>query len=506
MGKWEPDPVPADVVRQIYQMALNGMATAQIRDKLSEAKYPTPLEYIEMKRGKDIVPAYVWTARMVYRMLTNEQYTGSYVSGKQESKAIGSHSKIHKDRESRIVFPNSHPPIVTKEDFAKVQELLMHRKSSTTGKPLISPLVDENRPRRRHMVSGERVATTPIYGYLKGKDGNLEIDETAATVIRAIYEMAAQGLSCAEIAEKLFALGHPTPSEYIKLSRGNEITPTNRWTVKCVREILKNEQYTGAYVSGKILKDYKTGKKYHTPQNEWIVIPDKNPAIVSKELFSEIQRLTAQSRAKRKNMRRREYLLNGKAVCGCCGYALMYDDSSENKTYRCNHTMSDPSAACHKMKADAAEVEETVMTIIKKQAEAVLGSVDLTNLRKTGDEAQNFAAYEAKLSEVMELRKDFYDQYLSEEIDLDTFMAKKKECTDKIEQLNKQIVLLKKSKHDKLSHKKSAKIAKDTLSSSAIPRDVVEALIEKVFIFPGKQIEINWKIVSFADMPMGSGV
>jgi len=53
-GKREPDPEPAEVVRQIFQMALDGLSTSQIRDKLFQARRPSPKEYEGIKRGADI--------------------------------------------------------------------------------------------------------------------------------------------------------------------------------------------------------------------------------------------------------------------------------------------------------------------------------------------------------------------------------------------------------------------------------------------------------------------
>jgi len=51
-GKWEPEPEPAEVVRQIFKMALDGLTTSQIRDNMFESRYPTPREYAKIKRGK----------------------------------------------------------------------------------------------------------------------------------------------------------------------------------------------------------------------------------------------------------------------------------------------------------------------------------------------------------------------------------------------------------------------------------------------------------------------
>lgn len=500
-GKWEPDPVPAEVVKQIFQMALEGLATAQIRDKLCAARYPTPREYIEMRRGKDIVPECMWTTRMVLHTLNNEQYTGSYISGKQESKAVGSHSKKHMDKSEWIIIPDSHPPLIDKKDFIKVQELLARRKGAITTKPNKHLLKDDmSRPRRLRMVNGDQIAGTPIYGYLKTDSGSWKIDEIAGKVVREIYEMAFQGLSCSEISDKLFNMGYETPFEYIKRTRGDKIAPTHRWTAHSVRSILKNEQYTGAYVSGKILKDFEDGRSYHTPKDEWIVIPGKHPAIISKELFDNVQEITAKSRFKRKNTHPGDYLLRGKIACGCCRYALSYDNSTENKVYRCHHTYADPNVPCHKMKVSAPELDEAILTMIKKQAEAVLNDGDIAKMMDMGDIKQKFSEYEAQIRQVEEQRKNCYEQFINLAIDRDSYLTLKNEYTKEIDRITKQLAVLKKTERDKHSRQKSTAIAKEALSESAIPRIVVETLIEKVYVFPDNRIEVNWKISNFTDV------
>jgi len=497
-GKWEPDPEPADVVRLIFQMTLDGMATSQIRDKLTAERYPTPREYIEMKRGKDIEPKCMWTARMVYHMLTNEQYAGSYVSGKQESKRVGSHSKNHVDKSQWIIYPNSHPAIVGKDDFDKVQDMLQNRKGSTTTKPVNSPLTEENlKPHRRKMLAGERIVAAPIYGYVKYDDGSLKIDEPAALVIRKIFEYASQRLSCREIIERLSELKYPNPSEYIKLNRGYKITPTNRWKVKSVREILKNIQYTGAYVSGKILVDHNTGKKYHTPQNEWIIIPDKHPAIISKDEFSEIQGITAERRYKRGNMSKRDYLLSGKVVCGCCGYALMYDDGADIPLYRCHHTYADPNAACYRMRINAPEIEDIVWRYIKKMAELVIGSIDSAKLTRISDNIKILSGYESQIEEIMKERRALYVDYVAKLVDLDTFVYRKDEMAKKIDALNNQASALRKSHLENMAFKKSVDCANDVLNPEAVPREIIENLVEKVSVYPNYEIEVDFKVAFF---------
>ena len=127
-GKWEPDPEPAEVVRQIFQMALDGFTTSQIRDRMCAERRLTPREYTGILSGKEVEPKYMWSTRMIYRMLTNEQYTGCYISGKHELKEIGSGARRVNDRSDWIVIPGSHPAIVSKEDFEKTQDMLKNPK------------------------------------------------------------------------------------------------------------------------------------------------------------------------------------------------------------------------------------------------------------------------------------------------------------------------------------------------------------------------------------------
>jgi predicted site-specific integrase-resolvase len=499
-GCWEPDDEAAEIVRVIYQMALNGLPTAVIRDKLCEMRVPTPLEYIEIKRGKEILPTCHWEARAINRMLTNEQYIGTYIAGKQKSKAIGSHSKDWLDKSEWIVIPDSHTPIVSKEVFVEVQQLLETRlKSSTTAKPMRNILAeDENRVKRAGMLSGERFPNNVIYGYRKNAERELEIDEAAASVIREIFEFARQGLSTEEIKDKLTAAKYPTPSEYIKLAKCKNILPMCQWTNKCVRNLLKNIQLTGAYVSGRIIVDYDTGKKYHTAEKDWVIIPDKYPAIINCELFDEVQKIRADSKSGRKKMRPRDYLLRGDILkCGCCGYSLAYDPLAD-PIFRCYHTQADPNANCHKMKVNVRELDDAVLAIIQKQAEVVLNSNNLENLQTKNASEQQISDCEKQISKLNEQRQQRYEKFVLSEIERDEYLKTKAEYSAEIERLNKQASALRTEIQSLHIDEKILSIAKKIVGEKIPNKELVATLIDKVYVSPDRHIVIVWKIADFA--------
>jgi hypothetical protein len=430
---------------------------------------------------------------MIIRMLTNEQYTGSYVSGKHELKKIGSGARIDKDRSEWIVIPNSHPAIIGKDDFERAQKMLKSPKESTPAQPIPSDYSNASRPR---IASGERVSSAVPYGYVKAENGEWEADETAAKVVQGIFEMAAQGLTVREICDKLYASNQPTPAEHFKLARGHDIQPTSLWPKLRVSEILKDEQYIGTYIAGKSFQD-SYGKKYRNPKSEWIMIPGKHLALVSKEVFEKVQAIRASSR---KNMQRREYLLHGKVSCGCCGFALVYNDSTNPATYRCMHTHQNTDADCHKMKISADELDGVVLALIRKQAEVVLNSDDLSGIRKISVERRRIADYEKEAEVCVERRQEAYERFVLREIDSEAYQTVMKDISARLDNLNSQIAAFKQAERDREDGKKTIAIAKHTLSEAAKPREIVEALVDKILVFPGKRVEIQWKFADFAKL------
>jgi len=510
-GRWEPDGEAAEAIRLIFQLALEGFSTAQIRDRMFQAQFPAPREYSLMKQGKDVVPKFMWPTSTIHKILINEQYIGSYVAGKHESTRIGGKGTVKVDKADWIIIPDSHPAIVNKGDFARVQDMLAQPKELSPNKPVPSRISDSCKTK---IASGERKSSAVPYGYIRDDNKDWAVFEAAALVVKEIYNMTLQGLSAKVISDKLYEAGYPTPSEQTKLNRGHSIQPTNRWKPQAVKDILKDEQYIGTYIAGKSFQlaldcsccadNYAKknqrrkcrAKKYHVPKSEWVMIPDKHPAIISKDVFEQVQVIRANIR---KNMNRRDYLLTGKTACGCCGFALVYSESTTPATYHCMKTHANPAAACHKMKISADELEGAVMAIIKKQAEVVLGSDDLSGFRKIGEGAQLLDGYEQQISQLSYQRQHSYEQFVSSEISKDTFQALKTDYTAQIDRLNNQLSLLKQAEQKKGANQRAEALAKNALSETATPRDIVEALVEKVIVFPNNHVEISWKFANFAE-------
>ena len=156
------------------------------------------------------------------------------------------------------------------------------------------------------------------------------------------------------------------------------------------------------------------------------------------------------------------------------------------------------SAPCHKLKVVASELDRAVLDIIKRQAEVILNTTDLSDLHKTSGNAQQIADYEKRIKALVEQRQSFYEQFITGEIDRQTHQSLKADCSEQIERLNKQLSVCKQSMYDNQASQKTASTAKSVLSDTITEQEIVDMLIDKIHVFPNDHIEITWLVSGFA--------
>ncbi len=118
------DPEAAETVRMIFEMYANKIDFAAIEGRLYQEKRLMPSAQKKSRDGKPVAEefAYIWNKTTILGILKNEQYLGTYISGKTKVTEIGGPSKAETDREKWIVIPGHHEAIVSQELFDAVQE------------------------------------------------------------------------------------------------------------------------------------------------------------------------------------------------------------------------------------------------------------------------------------------------------------------------------------------------------------------------------------------------
>ena len=136
---------PANIVRRIFQMYLDGYGLKNIAHKLNDEGHKTPayyqLKYLDKHQGynkPEITTRYLWNGTAVKRVLTNEFYCGNLVNHKYMLDKINRQRKTYSPDE-QIRHENAVPAIVSKEDFDKVQMLLESKKKSNVRATFSKP-------------------------------------------------------------------------------------------------------------------------------------------------------------------------------------------------------------------------------------------------------------------------------------------------------------------------------------------------------------------------------
>ena len=125
-----PDDYAADIVRKIFAWKIEGYSNLAIANRLDALGILSPMEYKKMQ-GEKFQTGFVtgvkakWSAVAVKRILSNENYIGTLVQGKEEKVNYKVKKSVKKPEEEWIKVQDAQEAIVSKEDFEIVQDLLM---------------------------------------------------------------------------------------------------------------------------------------------------------------------------------------------------------------------------------------------------------------------------------------------------------------------------------------------------------------------------------------------
>ncbi|MCL2672523.1 MAG: recombinase family protein, partial [Clostridiales bacterium] len=359
--------------------------------------------------------------------------------------------------------------------------------------------------RREKALRGEDVSKNGVFGYTLDKSRKMVIDPKAAEAIKLIFEMYADKKSTADIAERLYRDGHPSPAVWKKYKR----TLTEKaefhcvWKTGVILSILKDEQYTGVYIAGKT-KTVEIGSRARAQvaEEDWIRIPDHHEAIISRELFDTVQerfRVRGESLRKQSpNAPKRcadsaAIPLKGKVGCGHCGHAMEIINS-KNTDFRCNFTLPAPDAKCHKLRIPNSELEKVVMENIKQQAEMVVASMG-------ANPPQNPAVseHEAMIENLQIERQRLYESVVLGDISREEYKVQKSAVDAELARAQQMLGVIRVQYDKRESNTTAVDAARKVLKEESLIRELVSMLIDKILIYPDKRVEIMWKLAGFAD-------
>ena len=233
-------------------------------------------------------------------------------------------------------------------------------------------------------------------------------------------------------------------------------------------------------------------------ESEWGRIPDHHPAIISKELSERVQELKPRKRCIKKNVHLSP--LRGKVFCGCCGHA-MPRNPSKNHAFVCKHTEVDQSAACHGLRIAEKDLETILYEIISRQAQVILNVENLSNASLLDTKIATHTEYSQRVESCLDRKRVLYEQVLLKEITLEDYKAQKADVDAELERLRQVQGALSaeiaQAKMDAKTKNARLELAQEISAASGLNAALADALIERVDIHPGNQVDIVWKMKDF---------
>jgi len=172
-----------------------------------------------------------------------------------------------------------------------------------------------------------------------------------------------------------------------------------------------------------------------TPKESWHILPNATPAIISKELFKQVQVALAKSRELHPGKAMREYPLTGFAVCSYCGSPLVgaclrkryryykcrgtYPTASRNKICDAKYIKADwlENVVWEKVKSVLSN-PEVLLAEVSKQNEAEQAQVSTGNIeqeiRAVTRKIKGYAGQERRLMNALRLEVATPDIVLDE--------------------------------------------------------------------------------------------
>lgn len=138
--KWLVDETSAEVVKEIFNLFIQGHGTFEIARILRERKVLTPSEYNASisTNSNNQEYQYKWCGTTIAGILDRQEYIGDTVNFKSTTRSYKDKTRVNLPKEDRKIFKNTHEPIIDEYTWNIAKQLRNNRKKrAKSGKKSI---------------------------------------------------------------------------------------------------------------------------------------------------------------------------------------------------------------------------------------------------------------------------------------------------------------------------------------------------------------------------------
>ena len=353
---------------------------------------------------------------------------------------------------------------------------------------------------RAKQKEGKWVGSRCPYGYDKdiNNKNHLVINEEQAGIVRYIFDLSLNGLTCFKIANKLTLENIKTPAQYYNFNwKNNYNMNMGKWHPKTIKDILTNRLYTGDLVQNRRSKvNYKIKKVVYNKECDYIVVPNTHEAIIDKELFDRVQSLIPKNVGR--NEKRENHLLDGLLYCGECNHRISVSPRRkiDNRCYTvCNYYRTYLKQKVCTMHSNNYDIlEDKILELLKEYCLKYMDKKSILNrVINTNNDKQNNLKYiknlEKEISNINDNLDSIYIDRLNKNISEEQFNRVKIKLET---ELNIKLDKIKELKKDKTQNNNidREKYIREVLELNNISRDIIINLIDRIEIFEDKKINL----------------
>lgn len=374
---------------------------------------------------------------------------------------------------------------------------------------------------------GSYVGGPSPFGYQcrwEGKIRKLVPDPNTAPVVKMIYRLMIEKKNYNAVTDELNAMRINPPVIYrqTKMTYCPETEEYHGWDKGSVQRIMKNAIYRGSLEQGKTSILYKNEEnRVHKDKSQWVIRENTHEPLVEQETFEQVAKIMKDIYMENKSHNRKSDLLpleenvfDAVLYCGVCGrkmtrhsYVNEYKDGRVERveSYSCLNSSNSKTDSC----PDSNRITKRALTDILIPALRREFAVYLDKPKKYVDYGRTLVekasgkydiqirTLHLELERISEEESNTYMTYRNGNIEQSAYVELKMANVTKLGDIRNKISELESCKRnlDKVSDKfaKAIRALIKVKSGKCITKDMVDALIERINLYPERRVEIIFK-------------
>ena len=359
---------------------------------------------------------------------------------------------------------------------------------------------------------GKFCGSVPSYGYIRDPNNKYQLvpDPKTSPIVKRIFELYVAGYGSSRIAEILTKEEVPTPIMHKYAgSKLNKFDHPEIWKHTSISSIIKNRIYIGDLIQHKVQKvNYKIKKKKSVPAKEWCIKENAHEPLIERKTFEIAQTIKDSSNIYNAKRRKIVYVLSDLVYCKDCGarMSISYDKIRDRVTMNCNNYRKfSKYGLCCSHYINYTKLEKTIYDKLSNMTNQYCNAKDefLNIIKKEyidpkQDKLKKIACLNNKIVELRKKQDALYDDKFNNIISVETYSRLFKSTDDEIKTINEKIIKLNeeilKLNKDSSGHIETLDIIKNFLNMKNPTKEIMNKLIEKIYVTKDKKIEIHYRI------------